>query len=85
MSAPTYRPGDIAMVDGKPAVYIKADAWAVGLWHWLDGGTAPVRPEVGLILENVIEIAAETRVQPDSRPAETQHNRRPGRDVQEAP
>lgn len=93
MSAPTYRPGDIAMVDGKPAVWLqlqqaRQDGSPIELWRWLDGDwrwwtSKPA--EVGPVLANVADIAAEARVQPDSRPAETQHNRRSGRDVQEAP
>ena len=113
---PTYRPGDIAMVDGKPAVWLRLqqarqDGSPIELWRWMDGDwrwwtSKPA--EVGPVLANVADIAAkaadtdlyadivrqaregherimEARVQPDSRPAETQHNRRSGRDVQEAP
>jgi len=59
MSAPTYRPGDIAMVDveghgdAMPCVLISK-----GRWQALDGAWTCVTGEVGPVLGNVGDIAA---------------------------
>lgn len=53
----TYRPGDIAMVDGKPAVWITSPVDA-DIWDWMDGGWTVNPREVGPVLGNVADIAA---------------------------
>lgn len=57
MSAPTYRPGDIAMVDGIPCAWTE-DGWAP---HWhptTEPRTNWRKREVGPVLGNVADIAA---------------------------
>lgn len=55
MSATEYRPGDIAMVDGKPAVWVASRAGTY-VWHYLNGAE-PFGIEVGPVLGNVGDIA----------------------------
>jgi len=62
-TSPAYRPGDIAMVDSKPAVCIQVSGQYQD-WHFLgidphaDGSWTAFPREVGPVLGNVTDIAA---------------------------
>jgi hypothetical protein len=58
----TYRPGDIAMVDGKPAVWKRlsaASSYGADQYRWefIEGGWNAEPAEVGPVLGNVGDIA----------------------------
>lgn len=59
MTEPTYRPGDIAMVEGKPAVYLASGFGMEAHWqHLARGYSSRSSTEVGPVLGNVADIAA---------------------------
>ncbi|GAB3863581.1 hypothetical protein GCM10028801_31550 [Nocardioides maradonensis] len=56
----TYRPGDIAVVEDRPAVYMPTR------WEWMDGTWTAIPLSVGPVLGNVFDIAnASCRMTPD--------------------
>jgi len=55
-----YRQGDVAIIEGRVAVYIP------NRWEWMDGNWTTIPLEVGHVLFNVYEKAAELMM-PESK------------------